>query len=80
MRVAHEGVRQQQRSDIAPCPAPPPTPIPPPAPRRHAGQSMGAWLCHGITLELEGDANDYVAKVRFGAGWGGRCSMLAAAP
>ncbi len=29
----------------------------------HAGQSMGAWLCHGITLELEGDANDYVGKV-----------------
>ncbi|KAI7845826.1 hypothetical protein COHA_000736 [Chlorella ohadii] len=28
----------------------------------HAGQSMGAWLCHGITLELEGDANDYVGK------------------
>lgn len=24
---------------------------------------MGAWLCHGITLELEGDANDYVGKV-----------------
>ncbi len=30
----------------------------------HAGQSMGAWLCKGITLELEGDANDYVGKVR----------------
>lgn len=30
----------------------------------HAGQSLGAWLCHGITLELEGDANDYVGKVR----------------
>ena len=29
----------------------------------HAGQSLGAWLCHGITLELEGDANDYVGKV-----------------
>ena len=29
----------------------------------HAGQSMGAWLCPGITLELEGDCNDYVAKV-----------------
>ncbi|KXZ50144.1 hypothetical protein GPECTOR_17g780 [Gonium pectorale] len=28
----------------------------------HAGQSLGAWLCRGITLELEGDANDYVAK------------------
>lgn len=28
----------------------------------HAGQSMGAWLCPGITLELEGDANDYVGK------------------
>ena len=28
----------------------------------HAGQSLGAWLCKGVTLELEGDANDYVAK------------------
>jgi hypothetical protein len=28
----------------------------------HAGQSLGAWLCKGITLELEGDANDYVGK------------------
>ena len=28
----------------------------------HAGQSMGAWLCPGITIELEGDANDYVGK------------------
>lgn len=36
----------------------------PSASARHAGQSLGAWLCHGITLELEGDANDYVAKVR----------------
>src|SRR5690606_23516379 len=27
-----------------------------------AGQSFGAWLTHGITLELEGDANDYVGK------------------
>lgn len=30
----------------------------------HAGQSLGAWLCKGITIELEGDANDYVGKVR----------------
>lgn len=30
----------------------------------HAGQSLGAWLCKGITLELEGDSNDYVGKVR----------------
>ena len=29
----------------------------------HAGQSMGAWLCPGVTLELEGDANDYAGKV-----------------
>jgi hypothetical protein len=29
----------------------------------HAGQSLGAWVCKGITLELEGDANDYVGKV-----------------
>ncbi|KAJ3402797.1 glutamate synthase [NADH], partial [Chytridiales sp. JEL 0842] len=27
-----------------------------------AGQSMGAFLCNGITIELEGDANDYVGK------------------
>jgi len=27
-----------------------------------AGQSFGAWLARGITLELEGDANDYVGK------------------
>ncbi|WWC86714.1 uncharacterized protein L201_001592 [Kwoniella dendrophila CBS 6074] len=27
-----------------------------------AGQSMGAFLAPGITIELEGDANDYVGK------------------
>lgn len=27
-----------------------------------AGQSMGAFLAPGITMELEGDANDYVGK------------------
>ncbi|GMQ93415.1 MAG: glutamate synthase large subunit [Acidimicrobiia bacterium] len=27
-----------------------------------AGQSFGAWLAHGVTLHLEGDANDYVGK------------------
>ncbi|KAJ8452700.1 hypothetical protein Cgig2_005036 [Carnegiea gigantea] len=27
-----------------------------------AGQSVGAFLCPGITLELEGDSNDYVGK------------------
>ncbi len=27
-----------------------------------AGQSFGAWLISGVTLELEGDANDYVGK------------------
>ncbi|NOY73179.1 MAG: glutamate synthase large subunit, partial [Gammaproteobacteria bacterium] len=27
-----------------------------------AGQSLGAWLAKGITIELEGDANDYVGK------------------
>jgi len=27
-----------------------------------AGQSFGAFLCRGITLTLEGDANDYVGK------------------
>src|SRR3954451_2535065 len=25
-----------------------------------AGQAFGAWLAHGITLDLEGEANDYV--------------------
>ena len=27
-----------------------------------AGQSLGAWMQKGITIELEGDANDYVGK------------------
>ena len=27
-----------------------------------AGQSLGAWAVKGVTLELEGDANDYVGK------------------
>jgi glutamate synthase (NADPH) large chain len=27
-----------------------------------AGQSFGAYLANGVTLELEGDANDYVGK------------------
>lgn len=27
-----------------------------------AGQSLGAFLAHGITIDLEGDANDYVGK------------------
>jgi glutamate synthase (NADPH/NADH) large chain len=27
-----------------------------------AGQSFGAWLAHGVTLHLVGDANDYVGK------------------
>jgi glutamate synthase (NADPH/NADH) large chain len=30
--------------------------------RGTAGQSFGAFLAHGITLELHGDANDYVGK------------------
>ncbi len=30
--------------------------------RGSAGQSFGAFLARGITLELEGDANDYVGK------------------
>ncbi|KAI5295638.1 glutamate synthase [NADH] [Ascosphaera acerosa] len=30
--------------------------------RGSAGQSFGAYLAPGVTLELEGDANDYVAK------------------
>jgi glutamate synthase (NADPH/NADH) large chain len=27
-----------------------------------AGQSLGAWLATGVTIEVEGDANDYVGK------------------
>jgi glutamate synthase domain-containing protein 3 len=27
-----------------------------------AGQSFGAWLCNGVSLDLRGPANDYVAK------------------
>jgi glutamate synthase (NADPH/NADH) large chain len=27
-----------------------------------AGQSFGCWLAKGVTLEIEGDANDYVGK------------------
>jgi glutamate synthase (NADPH/NADH) large chain len=27
-----------------------------------AGQSFGAWLASGVTLDLEGEANDYVGK------------------
>lgn len=27
-----------------------------------AGQSLGAFMCPGITIELEGDSNDYVGK------------------
>ncbi|MSR11099.1 MAG: glutamate synthase large subunit [Gammaproteobacteria bacterium] len=27
-----------------------------------AGQSLGAWLAKGITIRVEGDANDYVGK------------------
>ena len=30
--------------------------------RGSAGQSFGAFLAHGVTLEIEGDANDYVGK------------------
>ncbi len=30
--------------------------------RGTAGQSFGAWLAHGVSFFLEGDANDYVGK------------------
>ena len=30
--------------------------------RGSAGQSLGAWVAKGITLKVEGDANDYVGK------------------
>ncbi len=36
-----------------------------------AGQSFGAWLTTGVTMELEGDANDYVGK-----GLSGGCLMV----
>ena len=26
------------------------------------GQSFGAWVTRGVTIELEGEANDYVGK------------------
>ncbi len=34
-----------------------------------AGQSLGAFLANGVTIEIEGDANDYVCKGMSG----GRC-------
>jgi glutamate synthase (NADPH/NADH) large chain len=30
--------------------------------RGSAGQSFGAWLAHGVTLDLVGEGNDYVGK------------------
>jgi glutamate synthase (NADPH/NADH) large chain len=30
--------------------------------RGSAGQSFGAWVCSGISMTLEGDANDYAGK------------------
>jgi glutamate synthase (NADPH/NADH) large chain/glutamate synthase (ferredoxin) len=30
--------------------------------RGSAGQSLGAWLAPGVTIRVEGDANDYVGK------------------
>ena len=30
--------------------------------RGSAGQSFGAWLARGVTMELEGESNDYVGK------------------
>jgi len=30
--------------------------------RGTAGQSLGAWLAHGVTLKLSGEGNDYVGK------------------
>jgi glutamate synthase (NADPH/NADH) large chain len=30
--------------------------------RGTAGQSFGAWLARGVTIDLEGEANDYVGK------------------
>jgi glutamate synthase domain-containing protein 2/glutamate synthase domain-containing protein 1/glutamate synthase domain-containing protein 3 len=30
--------------------------------RGSAGQSVGAWLAKGVTIEIEGDANDYAGK------------------
>jgi glutamate synthase (NADPH/NADH) large chain len=33
-----------------------------------AGQSLGAWLANGVTIDLKGDANDYVGKGLSGVG------------
>ncbi len=30
--------------------------------RGSAGQSIGAWSAHGVTIEVEGDANDFAGK------------------
>ena len=30
--------------------------------RGSAGQSLGAWMVRGVTIEVEGDANDFVGK------------------
>ena len=35
--------------------------------RGSAGQSLGAWGVHGVTIEVIGDANDYVGKGLCGA-------------
>ena len=35
--------------------------------RGTAGQSLGAWGMHGLVLDLEGQANDYVGKGLSGA-------------
>ena len=34
-----------------------------------AGQSFGAFLAKGVTLTLEGEANDYVGKGLSGGRW-----------
>ena len=30
--------------------------------RGTTGQAFGAWLCHGVTMEVAGETNDYVGK------------------
>jgi len=36
---------------------------------RFAGQSLGVWNHKGLTITLEGDANDYVGKGMGGGRW-----------
>ena len=37
--------------------------------QRHRRQSFGAWLAHGVTIDLAGEGNDYVGKGCRAAAW-----------